>query len=289
MTQVMREKLPPARPGARILSADYATIDAVETIRVSLSDATAFARVRERLDGFGFSVLQFPTDAAPEDAIKALADHVGLGAPYVPVLYRQPETTSLGDALSSIQHDESAGHPGFATRAGQPWHVDGTLEPPGAIRVSVLHCVRAALSGGHTRLFNAVAAFHELEEVDTKAARVLLEPTVLRRISTILREAKWTDGPAFSQDSEGSYINRYSEGDTARWLAPEGKQGDLDRALSFLRAKAEEDRYTASVLLKPGQCLVFRNDQVSHCREEYTDNPGAPRKLVRALFEKVPA
>jgi alpha-ketoglutarate-dependent taurine dioxygenase len=289
MTQVMGEKIPPARPEARMLKADYSAGDAVAAIPVAPSDPTSFARVRDRLDGFGFAVLQFPAAMAPEEAITALADHAGLGAPYVPVLYRQPETSSLGDALSSIQHDETAGHPGFATRAGQPWHVDGTLEPIGAIRVSALYCVRAAVAGGHTRLFNAVAAFHELRKVDTDAARVLLDPTVLRRISTILREAKWTDGPAFSEDTDGSYMNRFSEGPTARWFAPEGKADDLDRALSFFRARADEDRYTASVLLEPAQCLVFRNDRVSHCREEYIDNPEAPRKLVRALFEKVPA
>src|SRR5207249_6529660 len=111
-----------------------------------------------------------------------------------------------------------------------------TLEAIGSIRTSVLYCVRAALSGGRTRLFNAVAAFHALKKMDPEAARVLLMPSVLRRISTILSEDKWTDGPAFAENEDGSYVNRFSEGATARWNAPDGKGDELERALSFLRA-----------------------------------------------------
>jgi alpha-ketoglutarate-dependent taurine dioxygenase len=262
---------------------------AMQVVAVDPSVGYSIAPVRDQLSDFGFAVLQFPTEVAPEVAIASLAERLGLGNPYIPALYRQPETSGFSAALSNIEHDERADHPGFATRSGQPWHVDGTLEDIGAIRTSVLYCVHAAQSGGHTRLFNAVAAFHALKEADPEAAQVLLMPSVLRRISTILSEAKWNDGPAFSENVDGSYLNRFSEGATACWNTPEGKGEELDRALSFLRAKAEESIYTASILLRPGQCLVFRNDQVSHSREEYVDDPKVPRKLIRALFEQAPA
>lgn len=276
----------PVRPGVPILNADYTKSRVMHVVPVDPAVRSTFTSVRDQLLDFGFAVLQFPQEAAPTAAIASLAEHLGLGDPYVPRLYRQ--TSGFSAALASIQHSGGTDHPGFATRSGQPWHVDGTLEDIGAIRTSVLYCVRAALSGGHTHLFNAVAAFHALKKADPEAARVLLDPSVLRRVSTILSEEEWNDGPAFHEDADGSCLNRFSEGATARWIAPKGKGEELERALSFLRARSEEKTYSASIRLQTGQCLVFRNDQVSHSREEYVDDPKSPRKLVRALFEQAP-
>ncbi|MET7869439.1 TauD/TfdA family dioxygenase [Streptomyces cyaneofuscatus] len=282
------ETSPLARPDFPILKADFTEDRAVRVVPVDASVESVRAPLRDQLASFGFVVASFPPGTKPEAAIGALARNLGLGELYVPVLYRFPEAKGFGGTLSNIEHDDAADHPGFATRSGQPWHVDGTLESIGAIRTSVLYCVRAAVSGGCTHLFNAVAAFRELQRSDPEAAQVLLDPFVLRRISTILSQAEWTDGPAFAECSDGSCVNRFSEGDTVRWSAPEGKEEELERALTFLRARAESGRYRVSVRLEAGQCLIFRNDQISHSREEYVDNPEVPRKLIRALFEQAP-
>ena len=138
-------------------------------------------------------------------------------------------------------------------------------------------------------LFNSVAAFAELQAEDAEAAEVLLHPKVLRRTASIPGVQSFNDGPCFAYDSDSTLITRFSDGSTETWTAPEDSGDALERALKFLRSEAESNpKRRIALSLKPSQTLIFRNDLLSHGREEYKDVPDNPRHLIRALYEGIP-
>ncbi|MFD0267733.1 TauD/TfdA family dioxygenase [Streptomyces sp. NPDC127106] len=245
-------------------------------------------QLKQRLDDHGFAVAAMPDDVEPHTAVERLAATLGLGQPYIASLYQREDTKEHGAAYTDVRSQASSDHPAFGTTAGQSMHVDGLLEPIGTVRTTVLYCVRPALSGGRTVLFNSTAAFEELRRRDPQAAGPLLDPGVLRRRSTLPNVDADHVGPAFAYREDGLLITRYAEGDTVEWRAPDGRSADLERALAFLRAAGEDKRYSVALRLEARQVLVFRNDVVSHGREAYRDDPAAPRHLIRTLYLETP-
>lgn len=237
----------------------------------------------------GFTVVNMKNPELPDVIFASIAEALRLGSPYIPALYRYPETKSYSVAYSDIRSDAKDQHPGFSTTAGQGWHVDGLLESIGEIKTTVLYCIRAAYRGGDTLLFNSIAAFAELCQKDPAAAEALLSPRVLNRRSTIPAVDVNAIGPAFSADEEGHLTTRYTDNETCTWDFSVGSPGDLCRALAFLRTASDNPRYRLAIRLTPGQALIFRNDRLSHGRQSYEDNPNARRHLVRALYSKVPS
>jgi hypothetical protein len=241
--------------------------------------------VVEQLDQFGFAVvsLQLPPDKPP---LEAVAAWLGLGEPYVPVLYRDDAASSVYADIKPRVGDD---HPGFATANAQPIHVDGLLDPLGAIRTSLLYCVQPAAEGGRTIMFSSVAVFTCLAEADPAAAEVLLHDEVLERFPTLPgSRLEGVRGPAFAFDADGQLMTRFSDGPTEQWHPPRGREEDLDRALLFFRNAAEQPRFALPVMLGAGECLILRNDRLSHARESFVSEPGRPRHLVRGLYTKVP-
>jgi len=242
----------------------------------------------QRLEQHGFVLAEFALPGPPDEHLAILAAALGLRDPYVPVLYRHAAAKNYSGSYNDIKTNQDDDHPGFSTTAGQDWHVDGLLDKIGKIKTTILYCVRDALRGGETLLFNSVAAFVELREADPAAAEALMSPDALKRTSTLPAVDLSYTGPAFAVDSSGGYITRYTDNDTCTWNFTAGAEGELGRALNFLRAASEDPRYQRAVRLGPGQALIFRNDRLSHGRRSYEDTPEASRHLIRALYAEAP-
>lgn len=251
------------------------------------TDAAAAA---DSLDRYGFVIVSLPARLEAQAALSCLADWLGLGHPYVPCLYKDADQgTGLSDSYVHIRLDREGTHPSFASDSAQPMHVDGLLEPIGKVRTSALYCVRSAARGGRTVLFHACATFEELSRVDPEAAEILLDPMVLERFATVPGLTGSAFGPAFSRSDDGTVMTRFSDGATERWHAPPGGEEALARALKFLRdAYSTDGYYRKSARLEPAQCLVFRNDRLSHAREAFEDSVAKPRHLIRALYTDIP-
>lgn len=256
---------------------------------VDFTEHDALKQIVHNLEGCGFAIVTMAEPGPPDATLTSLSAALRLGNPYIPLLYRYAETKDYSVPYNDILSDTKDRHPGFSTTAGQSWHVDGLLDDIGAIKTTILYCVRAVHRGGATLLFNSLAAFAELREKDPAAAEALLSPTALNRRSTIPAIDANATGPVFSVDEEGHLITRYTDNETCTWNFSAGPPGGLHRALAFLRAASGNPLYRLAVRLTSGQALIFRNDRLAHGRQPYEDKPNARRHLVRALYASVPA
>lgn len=256
--------------------------------RVDFREHDAPNQLVHILEERGFAVVTMAEPGSPDAVLTSLSAALRLGAPYIPALYRYAETKDYSASFTDIRSDTRDRHPGFSTTAGQAWHVDGLLDDIGAIKTTMLYCVRAAHRGGDTLLFNSLAAFAELRKRDPDAAEALLSPRALNRRSTIPAIDVNATGPVFSVDEKGDLITRYTDNETCTWNFSAGPPGGLHRALAFLRAASDNPRYRLALRLAPGETLIFRNDRLSHGRQPYEDQPNARRHLVRVLYANVP-
>lgn len=240
----------------------------------------------ERVSAAGFALVAADQPTGPGDLL-ALAGQLGLGEPFVPPLYRRPGTVHVGSGgvseLSVTTHAGAPWHP--ATSAGgQGWHVDGTLQPLGEVRTSLLLCVRPAAQGGDSTLFNATGAFVELARRDPTAAVSLMAPDVLVRTATVNQCDDSCAGPAFGV-ADGQLLTRYARTNTDRWQSTSGDSTAIDRALAVLDELATPGSpYYLRLQMTAGQGLVMANSRICHGRTPYTDDPNQRRLLLRALF-----
>lgn len=239
-----------------------------------------------RLDAAGFALVQasqVPGPATPQQ----LARQLGLGPVYVPPQYRDRPYTD-GQGVTRIGTEAAASHPAFGQATGQRLHCDGTLQRIGEIKTTILLCARPGRSGGTSHLFNSAAAFAWLLHEDPAAAAALTAADVLVRTSTLPgTRGQYSAGPAFAV-ADGRLISRYSITGTDTYDHDAVTDpAALDRALEFLRQAARPGSpYYTELTLAAGQGLLLANDQISHGRAAYHDDPDCPRLMLRALFTR---
>ncbi|WP_322769891.1 TauD/TfdA family dioxygenase [Frankia sp. Cr1] len=248
-------------------------------------------RLLTRLSRAGFVV--FTVDEEPTSArVCALAGRLGLGAAFVPPLYQPNPAAADRLGISRLTVSASTGptpHPAFEATDAQPFHTDGTLQHLGEVPISILACHTPAASGGQSLLFNATGALAVLADTDPPAAAALMTPGVLVRTATINHCMDMTSGPAFAID-DGRLLSRYSITATDRWN-PDAvtDPAAFHRALAFLTAAGSPGSpHRLELRLPAGHGLLFANDRISHGRAAYSDNPTAPRIMLRGLFRHRP-
>lgn len=243
------------------------------------------AAIRTRVAAAGFALLDAGQSPTEKDLL-TLAGRLQLGDPFVPPLYRLPGNVQVAasgvSVLRATHRVDAPAHPATAT-IGQAWHVDGTLQPLGEVRTTLLLCVRPAAAGGQSTLFNATSAFLEVADRDRSAAAALLTPGVLVRIASVNGCADTTAGPAFGV-VDGRLLTRYARTETDQWRPEPGQEAALRRALAVLDELAGDGSpYRLDFTMTGGQGIVLANTRLCHGRTPYTDGP-KPRTLLRALF-----
>ncbi|WP_292765961.1 TauD/TfdA family dioxygenase [Microbacterium sp. UBA3486] len=240
----------------------------------------------------GIAVFRGPlSDAAT--VIHGLRDALDLGDPFSPPLYSGTAAVRA-DGLSQLNVDSASAaggaHPSFGTTDGQRLHTDGTLQPIGLIRTTILYCEQAAADGGGTYFFNSNGVFSRLRREDPDAAEQLSREGVLRRISNIGDDRHIADGPAFADSDEAGLQTRFALSSTDYWNIPDGEDGRaLLRGLSFLlEAQTEGSPDFVELNFEPGMGVLFANDRLSHGRRSFVNHAGAPRSVQRGLYTRVP-
>jgi hypothetical protein len=244
------------------------------------------ALVAARVQHTGFTVIDVKEEPTEENLTR-LADRLGLGAPFIPPIYRRPGAVTVAPhGISTLTATaDNVAHPAVSAN-GQGLHVDGLLQPIGTVRTSVLLCSRPAATGGTSTLFNALAAFWHLAGTDPQAAQTLMDAAVLTRTATVNGSTDQTTGPAFAV-LDGRLLTRYSRDGNDTWTPAPGQQAALDRALEAMDAMAQPGSpYTTELTLSAGQGLVFANSRLCHGRTAYQDDPAAPRRMLRGLFTR---
>jgi len=94
------------------------------------------------------------------------------------------------------------------------WHTDGYYHPPEwQIRGMVLHCVRAAASGGENRLLDHEMAYLLVRDQDPAHIRALMQPDAMlipERVDEKDGVRPAQSGPVFSLHGEGNLHMRYT-------------------------------------------------------------------------------
>lgn len=164
------------------------------------------------------------------------------------------------------------------------WHTDGYYnQKPRQINAVVLHCARAAASGGENALLDPELVYIRLRDADPRFitalehAECLTIPANADAGGTI-RAA--VSGPVFSYDAGGFIHMRYS----ARKRNVQWRDDDLTKAARDCLAEilADENEQVFRYRLQAGEGLISNN--VLHNRTAFSDRPGHKRLLYRARF-----
>jgi hypothetical protein len=210
-----------------------------------------------------------------------------LGDPFTPQLYAAPrsdEYTTQGLFNHVGGPAKKADHPAFSSNSELELHTDGTLNPVGEVRISMLICVNEASEGGDSIIFRAAALGQEM--FAQHDIRALFDPRALRRHATVAEKRQFDDGPVLQKVGDDLFA-RYCTTLRDEWRY-DTVPGLAEARITYEDAARRQAQWTHQFLLKRGQALVMDNARVSHGRTEFRDAPGAPRHLVRALFRKYP-
>ncbi|WP_234384320.1 TauD/TfdA family dioxygenase [Paracidovorax avenae] len=247
--------------------------------------------VSRDIDRYGFAIVRDEWRFDASD-FERMAQFYGLGPMYQSEFNRRMHTEGMSmrgvnqvGGLASGQHDV------FNGTAGTALHTDGSYLPIGTIKTSILLCKQHAASGGESILFDSLSAFKALSRHDPALARSLLAPKVFRRRSTDPRLEKQYEhiGPVFHAGENGEMAGGFTLDVTADWDYSRRADPRVIDAVAYLKNLAESDSgYALSFTLQKGQALIMRNDQLSHGRNAYIDDPAHPRVLLRGLFRSPP-
>lgn len=192
------------------------------------------------------------------------------------------------DGISPITVAATAGQrAAFIPYTNRPikWHTDGYYHPPSRpVRAMILHCVRAARSGGESALMDHELAYIAVREANPHWLRALMAPdamTIPERCDEegVARPAQ--SGPVFSVDGHSGQLHmRY----TARTRSIEWKDDAPTRAAAAFLAQLLDSAgpHVLRLTLEPGMGLVCNN--VLHDRAGFVDDPAQPRLLYRARY-----
>lgn len=204
----------------------------------------------------------------------------------------QPDATygELYDVTDTGQSHVERPIPVSQTRAATTMHTDSSQRTTHPRWVG-LACIRQAPVGGGSRLASAVAVHDHL------AAHA---PEVLRRLHRSYHRDLVTPGssrerqqrlancfPIFRQAVDGPtlrYMRHWIETGHARLGKPLAEE-DL-QAFDTLDAALNDARFRHDFRLAPGDLLFCDNHKIAHDREEFHDDPNAPRLMVRLWLNR---
>ena len=158
-----------------------------------------------------------------------------------------------------------------------------------------LACVRQAPIGGGSRLVSAVAVHEHL------AAQ---HPTVLERLyqpfyRDVVTPGSETNALELIHDNAFAVYSKASDGPTLRYMrywiekAHQRINQPLDphdlEAFDQLDQTLNDPRFRYDFDLGPGDLLYIDNHKLAHDRDAFTDDPAAPRLMVRLWLNARPA
>ena len=179
--------------------------------------------------------------------------------------------------------------PSFGRAVGQELHCDGTLQPIGVVKATLMSCKMPAAEGGHNTLFASVAVFAQLVSDDLEAALALTMPDVLVRRANINGCDDANIGPAFAVRG-GDLVGYYCITETDSWQVPGSPGGEaLRRGIAYLEEAAKPGgRHFMTTRLEAGETIIFDNTRLSHGRTPYQDSHLNRRCLYRTLHLQHP-
>lgn len=244
----------------------------------SLSDAEA-GKLREVCAVANMAVYSSPLgELACKDLVRRVGARLGLAR-------LQSNPFADEDGISSLETAPEKSARGYIPYSNRrlAWHTDGYYNPPmQRIRAFLLHCVRAAASGGENRVLDHEIAYLLLRDADPQYVRALSAPgamTIPANEEDPAAQRAAQTGPVFSAEDGVLHMRYTARTRSIEWRA----DAATPAAVQCLRGILDSGSpYVFTLRLAPGQGLVCNN--VLHDRSAFTDAPGAGRLLYRARY-----
>lgn len=167
------------------------------------------------------------------------------------------------------------------------WHTDGYYNPPERrIFAMMLHCVRAADSGGENDLYDPELAYIALRDADPDLIRALMAEdamTIPARVDEAGVARPDETGPALCVHAGHLHLRYTARTRSIRWKDDAATRQAL-QALEDLLASRPAGVFT--LRLEPGMGLICAN--VLHTRAAFSDRPEHRRLLYRARYHDHP-
>ena len=194
------------------------------------------------------------------------------------------------DGLVAIEVSKEPAKRGFIpyTSRALSWHTDGYYNPPDqAIRAMVLHCVRAARSGGENALVDPEIAYIRLRDANPRWVAAFMHPEAMTIPECVEEDGRLrpaSAGPVFAVDeASGGLLTRYTaRGRNIVWR----KDENTTAGVAFLERLLKERRepLILDYRLAPGEGIICNN--VLHARTAFEDGPAPGRLMYRARFSR---
>ncbi len=257
----------------------------VEIVNLAAPSALEIRAVLDRCRAANMAIYSCPPGAPggadiDREAIRSFAAAFGLRR-----LDRHLLADESGITALSVAAEGRRRHYIPYSNQGLSWHCDGYYnEASGRVRAMVLHCARAAASGGENALLDPEIAYIHLRDADPAYIAALMHPEAMpipanREGGVEIRPA--VGGPVFSVDAESGALHmRFSA--RARNIVWRDDPA-TGAALACLEALLADPR--GPVLrcrLGPGQGIIGNN--VLHDRTAFRDGETGQRLVYRARF-----
>jgi alpha-ketoglutarate-dependent taurine dioxygenase len=181
-------------------------------------------------------------------------------------------------------------HEGFESNNAQGLHVDGTVEPLGAIQTSLLYCKQPAKVGGESIIFNLMGAISQLAKTDMSLIQPLFDHNAFKRASTYEGINESHTGPVLGYHPKTQrLIARFAINITCQWEEGFKKVPGLEKSIKQLFEMAKEGSpYSAKFQLESGTLMVMDNSRICHGRAAYKDCALQPRTMIRGVYSQLP-
>lgn len=167
------------------------------------------------------------------------------------------------------------------------WHTDGYYNPPKRrIFAMILHCVRAADSGGENDLYDHELAYIALRDANPDFIRALMAEdalTIPARVDEGGLARPEETGPALCVHAGRLHLRYTARTKSIRWKDDAATRQAV-QALEDLLAARPAGVFT--LRLEPGMGLICAN--VLHTRAAFRDRPEHRRLLYRARYHDHP-
>ncbi len=253
----------------------------VEIAKLAAPSAPEIRAVRDRCRAANMAIYSCPEGADIErEVIRRFAAALGLHRHDRHLLADESGITALRAAADGRRR-----HYIPYSNQGLSWHSDGYYnEASRRVRAVVLHCARAAASGGENALLDPEIAYIHLRDTDAAYIAALTHPEAMtipanREDGVEIRPA--VAGPVFSVDSEsGARHMRFSA--RARNIVWRDDPATRAARACLKALLADPQGPVIRCRLGPGQGIIGNN--VLHDRTAFRDGETGQRLVYRARF-----
>ncbi len=253
----------------------------VEIANLATPSALEIGAVRELCRAANMAIYTCPEGSdIDREAIRGFAAAFGLRR-----LDRHLLADESGITALSVAAEGRRAHYIPYSNQGLSWHCDGYYNAASAyVRAVVLHCARAAVSGGENALLDPEIAYIHLRDADPAYIAAFQHPEAMtipanREGGVEIRPA--VSGPVFSVDRESGALHmRFSARARNISWRDDPATGAARACLAALLADPQGP--VIRCRLGPGQGLIGNN--VLHDRTAFRDGESGQRLVYRARF-----